>query len=82
MGKRLCATGAIARTLTLNQQLPIALRVKVRRLTITEGTDPHSLSGSHHSAKELAVASLLHRAGSHIARRNSPTGGGVTTCIA
>ncbi len=35
---RCCATGAIARTLTLNPQLPIALRVKVRSLTITEGS--------------------------------------------
>ena len=82
MGKQLWATGAIARTLTLNPQLPIALRVKARRLTITKGADPHSLSRSHHSAKELAVASLLHWAGSLIARRNPPARGGVTTCIA
>jgi hypothetical protein len=82
MGKRLCATCAIACTLTLNPQLRIALRVKVRSLTITEGTDPRSLSSSHYSAKELAVASLLRRAASHIAGRNPLALGGVMTCIA
>jgi len=82
MGKPLCSTGAIARTLNLILQLPIALSVKVWSLTITEGTDPHSLSSSLYSAKELAVASLLHGAGSQIARRNPPARGRVTTCIA